>query len=1171
MSDDFDKKDWRDDTEPTDDGDDFDIDWLKDADDEGAPPQESGRTGVTGELSWLQASHGRAPDAPTGDDDDDLAFDWQGPQPAATADDDEEALPSWLAATPADDEPDDDEAPRFDLGADDDDDEPALSFANLGADDDDSAPSWLNDFGDDEEASVFSEARPAEEVVSPFKLSFDTPSEEPDAPEAVDLPPWLAGMDLMDEPPADDEETEPQPTAAQDLPAWLLGDDEEDSGATVAEAHPSAGEDISDWVLGETFDEEPSPPQAATASWMDDLEADLDAEAEAEDIAADLDDVFNLFDESPEALVGDETVYSDDFEAQPSADSFDLDALLDESPAAQADDLLLDDLLEDVGADLDALLATAAPATDEDLFADLDAPPLEPNLDDFDFGLDELLDEDEEAPTVAARDEQALRAALDDGDEEAVDWFGDDQDEAPTTTPNWLDDLGDMEALPAEEPFLDDLRAQMGEDEDAIEPAEDLDSFFASIDDFDTSQLVKPSKTTDTGDLDALFDTATRQEIERRPIVEVAPDAPEWLREVTVSDDDESASSIIRRQADKPLDELDERLLALRERGLSLAAAPTGILGASAVEGLTEIAGVLPPAELDTQPEEIARTVVLAPQQVKQALLLRDLVGGDVAAMATMSQEAADAAEFLAERPQRRLLARIAWERLIITLILAVAVLLPFFNILQIGSLPPAQFPPDSPAAAVFDGMEALTEGALVLVAVEYGPTAAGELDDATSVLLRHVLARGARPVIISTNPIALLRASYILDAVGGDRLVPNRDYYIIRYLPSNAIGLREFAANTGYLLRYDVQGRPTNLGNVSLGTFSAVVVIAERGEDLRAYAEQIVSAMRAPIYAVTGASAGPLAAPYLDEQRGLEGLLVGYRDAYTYAEMFNRLMGGAPLEAPTETLPITETPSPEPTTAATATPSESAPSATPTTSAPPIVPEDPTPTLEILPTETPTVPPTPTATVTASPTPSPTPVTVGIVTASGNVNIRQTPNGTPIGFARPGEELLVLGFNEDGTWLNIRKADGTEGWIVASLLRLEERPFAPEGESKRSITRGAFSHRQQRTIWAYRYQEDPTPTAEGFDEPTPSATSEAPTATPSPSTTPEPPTATPSPSATPEAPTTGDDTAGLAPLAVDREERWYAMTLGTLAAIVIIAFGAVINIARGIFRRGGE
>jgi hypothetical protein len=35
------------------------------------------------------------------------------------------------------------------------------------------------------------------------------------------------------------------------------------------------------------------------------------------------------------------------------------------------------------------------------------------------------------------------------------------------------------------------------------------------------------------------------------------------------------------------------------------------------------------------------------------------------------------------------------------------------------------------------------------------------------------------------------------------------------------------------------------------------------------------------------------------------------------------------------------------------------------------------------------------------------------------------------------------------------------------------------------------------------------------------------------------------------------------------RDERWYAMNLGIIASTLVITFGAVVNILRGLLRRG--
>jgi hypothetical protein len=52
---------------------------------------------------------------------------------------------------------------------------------------------------------------------------------------------------------------------------------------------------------------------------------------------------------------------------------------------------------------------------------------------------------------------------------------------------------------------------------------------------------------------------------------------------------------------------------------------------------------------------------------------------------------------------------------------------------------------------------------------------------------------------------------------------------------------------------------------------------------------------------------------------------------------------------------------------------------------------------------------------------------------------LRDQPGGAITGFASDGDEVLVLAGPElsgGRSWWLVRKADGTEGWLVASFLR---------------------------------------------------------------------------------------------------------------------------------------
>ncbi|KXK23038.1 MAG: NLP/P60 protein, partial [Chloroflexi bacterium OLB15] len=95
--------------------------------------------------------------------------------------------------------------------------------------------------------------------------------------------------------------------------------------------------------------------------------------------------------------------------------------------------------------------------------------------------------------------------------------------------------------------------------------------------------------------------------------------------------------------------------------------------------------------------------------------------------------------------------------------------------------------------------------------------------------------------------------------------------------------------------------------------------------------------------------------------------------------------------------------------------------------------------------TEMPTETLTPSQTFTEAPptetfTPSPTPPITGSVYSVNDVNLREGPGVTfPLITAlRPGTSVEVVATDTSGAWYNVRMEDGDEGWISATLVRLE-------------------------------------------------------------------------------------------------------------------------------------
>ena len=381
------------------------------------------------------------------------------------------------------------------------------------------------------------------------------------------------------------------------------------------------------------------------------------------------------------------------------------------------------------------------------------------------------------------------------------------------------------------------------------------------------------------------------------------------------SGDENSLAAIIRRQRDRPIEELDSRLQTLRARALSSDDSEAD--SAAAAQALYDVDEALVRPEIVHKPGGVISAAALSAAQKKQVELLKDIVGGPL-----------DADDDAPPRPT--LLSALVLPRLLTGLVLFLAVALPFVSPnFAVSDLPPSAFGGEHPAGGrVFALMDGLTAGDWALVGYEYGPTAAGELDALADVLLRHLFARGARPIIVTSNPAAVVHAQNVLKNIArsvqpaGLRLEANRDYYLLRYLTGGALGLRDLSQNFASVAKVSAKGRLTGLDLRSLDEMALMLLIAERAEDVRQWAEQVAPATDAELVAAIGYAAQPLAEPYVRQTDGIAGMLVGIADAYTYGEMLQNLSLPPPQEplAAVNVPPLTATPPPNATPQPTAT-----------------------------------------------------------------------------------------------------------------------------------------------------------------------------------------------------------------------------------------------------------
>lgn len=1171
--------------------------------------------GFTGELSWRQDVEKAFSDQL--DEANEDAFDWQRSQLEANQPQDaEDDVPDWLSSFTGDEAGTGDEAepevtlpPWLSQFTDEPADAEAPPEASAAVD----APPWLRD-----DAPVSFEQPAQDEPPNDLPPWLDNPELPPEDAEPIpggDVPPWLAGLQEPAEPePAltDDDllagldealglvEPPPQPQAAPDwmqafdlpdetpteaqppagLDAYLVEEVVDDDFFTEAPQEEPALDELPDWLAAAApTAEQPGEPVAGDlfTGWMaapDDEQEEAEPEAaDDEQAAASLDEwlpAATSETESPvEQPAGDDLFAS--WEAMPQV--FDADEAAELPEAAEAD------------AGLPDWLTVAAPtggqtqpADEKDIFGELGLPSPETGY--------EFLDQP--APQE---------------DVDLPDWFS--QEEQPAT-PNWLDELGEADLsraeaeeapAPADADMLAALRDLTGETPSQPEPQaerapafDDLDSLLASYEAPAATPEDRALLDTRMDDIDRLLSDEDLEQIAARraprpTTPDITPDTPDWLTESGVFVGGTSAAAILRKQTEheRPLEELDERLQALHERGLELPApaeeAPSGDLK-SLLPGVSHF---IPPAPVKTGLTGIAGELALSPQQADNIKLLRSLVATEAApkpkapTALDLTYESPSFADMLEEegeleaappeeptptpRPTRR---RLKLGRLLIALLVAAGVVLPFFvGPLRVGDLPPAQFTGGSRQQNAFERMDTLAPGDSVLVAAEYGPTGAAELDSLTEALLRHALLKGARPVIVSTNPLGLLHVQNILSKLSTDPdfiaqinrpLVANRDYTIVRYLAGNIIGLRAFSQNVPGLLATDINGRATNLTLFSLRDFALIVVIAERAEDLRAWAEQVAPLADKPLVGAVGFAAAPLAEPYSlpglpGNRSGVRGLLVGYGDAYTYRAQLDGVVPVEPGSIPTQppaTLPPTSAPDSTPLPSLTPSGAEQQAEATQASPVPNVT------ATQDIPIVQPTTAATAATELTQAPdatteVTAPLPVIIGLIDADQSVNVREGPGRTfaPVAAARPGQRVQITGRNGGGDWLQIRLEDGREGWIAASLVRIEG-PATPTPETGALIDPYAVVGLMS-DVEVVAFQATATP--ETTEESPVGAQGLAPL-----------------PEVTAEIPAAQDVSAGQP--AAYRDERWYGMTLGLIVIIAVIAAGTVVNVIGSLFRR---
>lgn len=226
--------------------------------------------------------------------------------------------------------------------------------------------------------------------------------------------------------------------------------------------------------------------------------------------------------------------------------------------------------------------------------------------------------------------------------------------------------------------------------------------------------------------------------------------------------------------------------------------------------------------------------------------------------------------------------------RWIITGVLLLLIVFILFTPAQMIPLPIA-LPAES--ALVLPVMDALPEGAPVLLVFDYEPALAGELESAAAPFVDRLIGlRHPRFTILSTSPTgAALAERFMSTTQSRHNYLYGQNYINLGFLPGGGSGILFFSQNPKVAMPLDAKGNLVwNLAVVqgvnNFPDYAAIILLTDQAEDARVWVEQTTGRRNdRSLVVISSAQAAPMIQPYL-----ISGQING---------MISGLHGGAAFE----------------------------------------------------------------------------------------------------------------------------------------------------------------------------------------------------------------------------------------------------------------------------------
>lgn len=301
---------------------------------------------------------------------------------------------------------------------------------------------------------------------------------------------------------------------------------------------------------------------------------------------------------------------------------------------------------------------------------------------------------------------------------------------------------------------------------------------------------------------------------------------------------------------------------------------------------LAGLSGVLPMGAgfaPTSKPKAYSLKLNASDEQVKHAEILEQILAAETAPQPLVTEK-----PVLASRGLRWALA---------FLLITIAFITTFMRT-QIFSVPLGVPNELGYAAAI---AQAIPENSPVLVAVDYEPSRAGEMEAAAVPLFDNMLLlKHPRLTFVASNESgSILAERFITGPLAVHNYQSGITYSNLGYLSGGQMGIRAFAQNPTAAAPTDIYGQPAWAsqplqGVTALNQFAMVILITDDADAARSWVEQTQDAREAvPLLVVSSAQAAPMIQPYYDSGQ-VNGMVSGLYGGAIFERQYNNGRPGA-------------------------------------------------------------------------------------------------------------------------------------------------------------------------------------------------------------------------------------------------------------------------------------